>query len=104
MSKLASIRKEYAPIDAVAKWQNTLWYPALFAVLCAVAGSGNCYAYAPVFWIYCALVVFSALFADDLKVFIPPIFFFYCSFSKRRLSPKLFERPFTPINIKISNI
>ena len=92
MSKLASIRKEYAIIDAVAKWQNTLWYPALFAVLCAVAGSGNCYAYAPVFWIYCALVVFSALFADDLKVFIPPIFFFYCSLGSDLSPEQLLDR------------
>ncbi len=92
MSKLASIRKEYALIDAVAKWQNTLWYPALFAVLCAVAGSGNCYAYAPVFWIYCALVVFSALFADDLKVFVPPIFFFYCSLGSDLSPEQLLDR------------
>jgi uncharacterized membrane protein YccF (DUF307 family) len=79
MSKLASIRKEYAAIDAIARWQETLWYPALFAVLCAIAGSGDYRVYAPVFWIYCIFTVFSALFADDLKVFIPPVFFFYCS-------------------------
>ncbi len=92
MSKLANIRKEYPIIGAIARWQETLWYPAVFAILCAIGGSGNCLVYAPVFWIYCVSTLFSALFADDVKVFIPPIFFFYCSLGSDLTPEQLLDR------------
>ena len=92
MKRLETLRKEYAPIAALADWQQTLWYPALLALLCAISGSCGWQVYAAVYWIYCAFTVFAALFARDLKVFIPSIFFFYPSLGSDLTPEQLLDR------------
>ena len=73
MGVLAKWRENCAPIGYLASFLKTPWYPALFAVLCVISGTHNCSVYIPILWILTAFVLFSALFADDNKVFLTPL-------------------------------
>ena len=64
-------------IGKIARFQASGAYPVLFAALCAISGLCNKYVYIPILAILGALVLFSALFVKDNKVFIVPIFMIY---------------------------
>ena len=61
----------------MVKIQNSAFYPALFAVICILAGTGNQSVYIPCMWLITALTVLAALFSDDFKVFFLPAFMGY---------------------------
>ncbi len=73
----ALLYKKYAPIRAVVKFQNSVFYPIIFALLCAVSGVSSKTVYVPILLFMCALVTFSALFGNDNKVFLVPILMAY---------------------------
>lgn len=64
-------------IGAIAKFQASGAYPVLFAILCAISGLCDKHIYIPVLTILGALVLFSALFVKDGKVFIVPMLMMY---------------------------
>ena len=66
-------------IAAVAAWQKTVWYPVVFALLGVISASFGWQVYVPVFYVMAVSVVFAALFCDDFKVMLVPIFLaYYC--------------------------
>ncbi len=73
------IRERSRIVNTVASWQETLAYPVLFALLCAVSGLFDKRVYLPIFAVIGVLVVFSALFTKDLKVLLVPFFTVYYS-------------------------
>ncbi len=77
MEVFAKIRENNKIIGKLVGWQKTAWYPALYAALGVFAASFGMAAYIPVFWIYAASVVFAALFGDDVKVMLVPLFLSY---------------------------
>ncbi len=66
-------------IDFLVKWQNSLGYPLVFALLCALSAVNGMDIYVPIMRVMCVCVVFSAFFADDPKVFFPPLISAYYS-------------------------
>ncbi len=66
-------------IRRIAAWQESFWYPAVYALLCAVSGLHNKYVYLPILAILTVFIVFSALFVKDKKVFLVPMFMVFCS-------------------------
>ena len=77
MKFLGGIRDRVAPIGFLVKFQKSIWYPMLFAVLAFISGTHNNSYYIPIMWVLCAFVIFSALFTDDNKVFFAPLFIMY---------------------------
>lgn len=69
-------------ISALVKWQNTVWYPIVFAALGVVSALFGVYAYAPIFYIYTVSVLFAVLFNDDLKVYFTPLFLIFPTVGK----------------------
>ena len=61
-------------IRRLATWQESLWYPALYALLCAIAGLHSKYVYLPIIGVLALFTLFSALFVKDKKVFLVPLF------------------------------
>lgn len=79
---LANFKAKHAWVRALVKWQNTMWYPVLFAALGVVSALFGIYAYVPVFYVYTVTVVFAALFNDDWKVFLTPLFLIFFAVGK----------------------
>ncbi len=79
MEVFSRIREKNAVINKLVEVQKSIWYPAFFAVLGAIASAFGMAAYIPIFWILTATVVFAALFSDDIKVFLVPLFLAYYS-------------------------
>jgi hypothetical protein len=76
------LRERVPLIRFLVNAQKTAWYPVLFAILCIVSGINNHFVYTPIIWVLCGFVVFSALFADDNKVFLVPMLMVYYSIGK----------------------
>lgn len=66
-------------IRRIATWQESLWYPIVYALLCAIAGLHSKRVYLPIIGVMALLTLFSALFVRDKKVFLPPMFMSFCS-------------------------
>ncbi len=77
VNKLAQLRQRCRTVDIIAKCQETIWYPVLFALLCMVAASFGMALYIPVFWVMAALVVFNALFSNHSRTLFVPIIMSY---------------------------
>ncbi len=73
-------------ISALVGWQNSMWYPVVFAALGAVSALFGIYAYVPVFYLHMAGVLFAVLFNDDLKVYFTPLLLIFPSFGMDGLS------------------
>ncbi len=70
--------KEKSPIIRfLNEFQNSVWYPILFAVLCIFSGTHNYKVYLPILCVLCVFVLYSVVFADDNKVFLPPLLMIY---------------------------
>lgn len=74
-----ALREKYSLIRFLVEAQKTVWYPVLFAALCTIAGTNNYKMYIPILWVLTAFVLFSALFADDNKVFLTPLLMIFFS-------------------------
>ncbi len=61
------------------RFQNSVLYPMVFAVLCIFAGLNDKTVYLPIMWTMCALVILSAIFSTDNKVFFAPMLMAYYS-------------------------
>ncbi len=68
-----TLREKYNFIRFLVDAQKTVWYPVLFAALCVIAGTHNYTVYLPILWVLASFVLFSVLFTDDDKVFLPPL-------------------------------
>ncbi len=79
MEVFSRIREKNAVVNKLVEVQKSVWYPAFFAVLGALASAFGMAAYIPIFWILTLTVVFAALFSDDVKVFLVPLFLAYYS-------------------------
>jgi len=66
-------------IRAFVKAQNSVLYPIIIAVLCIFAGLNDKTVYLPIMWTMCALVILSAIFSTDNKVFLAPMLMAYYS-------------------------
>ncbi len=64
-------------VAAIAEFQTSRAYPAIFAALCAISGLCDMRVYIPILIILCALVLFSALFVNDNKVLLVPMLMIY---------------------------
>lgn len=62
---------------AICTFQESVFYPICFALLCFVCGISQKEVYLPIFGLIFLFVLFSALFAKDNKVFLPPLFMLY---------------------------
>ncbi len=79
MGVFKGLREKSILIRAVVRFQNSVFYPIFYAILCCVAGLNAKEVYLPIVWTMCACVIFSSLFADDNKVFLAPILMsYYC--------------------------
>lgn len=72
-----ALRKKIPLIDLLVRFQKTVWYPVLFAILCVISGTHGYKVYLPIMAVLCAFVLFSVFFADDNKVFFVPLFMIY---------------------------
>ena len=71
----ASIKKQQpAAVRAIVRFQQSVWYPIVYALLCAVSGLFGKQVYLPVALTVSVLIIFSTLYADDLKVLLSPFF------------------------------
>ena len=77
MDFFKNIRKKSRAVAAVAAWQKTIWFPAVYAVLGVVSCSFGMAAYIPVYYIFMLLTVFAALFCEDSKVLLAPLLISY---------------------------
>lgn len=77
MSKRLS--KNSKIISAIAEFQKTYYYPIVFAALGVISSTFGAAVYVPVIWLLCFSVIFAAIFCDDVKVMLVPIFFVYYS-------------------------
>ncbi len=86
MTVFDKIREKNKAIAFIVKLQNTALYPLLFAVVCIISGTHGKAVYLPCAWLLTAIVVFTVLFADDIKVAMVPFLMVYyvmgfdCSF------------------------
>ena len=64
-------------IRAIVRFQNSIFYPILFALICIVSGLGSKDTYLPMILILTVLVLLSAVFSDDNKVFFVPMLMVY---------------------------
>ncbi len=80
MTVFDRIRERSRLISLIIKFQNSAFYPFLFAMICAISGVSGKRVYLPCFFIMTVLSVFAGLFSHDLKVFIVPAFMFYYTF------------------------
>ena len=72
-----TVREKCAAIRALVRFQNSVFYPVLFAILCTISGISSKDIYIPVLIVICCLIIFSALFTDDNKVFFVPMLMIY---------------------------
>ena len=77
MDFFKNIREKNRAVAAVAAWQKTIWFPAVYAVLGVVSCSFGMAAYIPVYYIFMLLTVFAALFCEDSKVLLAPLLISY---------------------------
>ena len=77
MDTFGKIRDKNKIIAGIVRWQKTVWFPIAYAALAVVACTFGMYAYVPVFYIYAVTAVFTALFNDDIKVFLVPLLLTY---------------------------
>lgn len=77
MTVFDKIREKNKIISALVKFQNSSFYPILFAIVCVISGTHSKAVYLPCIWALTAVVIFSLLFSDDLKVFIVPALLLY---------------------------
>lgn len=69
---------ERAPvISQIVKFQSSVAYPILYALICAVAGVSDKSVYVPLIYVITAFVVFSGFFSKECKVFIVPAMISY---------------------------
>lgn len=64
-------------VRAICSFQESVFYPICFALLCFVSGISPKAVYLPIFGVILVSVLFSALFVKDNKVFLPPLFMLY---------------------------
>ncbi len=74
-----TLRERYKFIRVLVNAQKTVWYPVLFAALCTVSGINDHKVYIPILWVLTSFILFSVLFTDDNKVFLPPLLMIFCS-------------------------
>ena len=77
MTVFDKIREKNKIISALVKFQNSSFYPILFAIICIISGTHSKAVYLPCIWFLSAVVIFSLLFSEDLKVFIVPALLLY---------------------------
>lgn len=73
----SKIKEKSKIISAIVKFQKSWFYPIIFALLSAVSSMFGYQVYVPIIWLLTLMVVFSALFCDDIKVLLVPIIFVY---------------------------
>lgn len=81
---LRAIRDRNRLIGFLVQEQKTLLYPILFAILCFASALSGKAIYVPIFWFFCATIVFAALFTDDNKVFLTPMLLIYYGLGQDR--------------------
>ena len=77
-----ALRERFPLVRFLVNAQKTVWYPIAFAILCIISGTHNRFVYLPIIFVLCSFVIFSALFADDNKVFIVPLLMIYFSLGR----------------------
>ena len=79
--------REKKIVSVLAAWQKTVWYPVFYAVCGVLSCSFGWQVYVPVFYLLALSVMFAALFCDDIKVLLVPVFLtYFCIGSDKTLS------------------
>lgn len=73
MTVFDKIRERSAFVSFFVKLQNSVFFPALCAVICVISGVSPKEVYLPCIWFIAVLSTITVLFSDDLKVFIAPV-------------------------------
>lgn len=84
METFRALRENNKIISALVAWQKSIWYPVFYAVCGVLSCSFGWQVYVPVFYILALSVVFAALFCDDIKVLLVPVFLTYFCFGADR--------------------
>ena len=71
------LREKNSVIKWLVNFQKSIFYPIVFAAICIISSSNGINVYIPLVWLLASSVIFSALFTDDLKVFLVPFFMIY---------------------------
>lgn len=77
MEAFRELREKNKIIKALVAWQKTVWYPVFYAVCGVLSCSFGWQVYVPVFYVLALSVLFTALFCDDIKVLLVPVFLTY---------------------------
>lgn len=77
MEAFRELREKNKIIKALVAWQKTVWYPVFYAVCGVLSCSFGWQVYVPVFYVLALSVLFAALFCDDIKVLLVPVFLTY---------------------------
>ena len=67
---------------ALDKAFNSIIYPVVFAAICIISGLGGKETYIPMISMLCALVILSAIFSSDKRVFLVPMLMAYYSLGR----------------------
>lgn len=73
------LRERNRAIGAIVRFQNSVWYPLLFALICVVSATCGKAVYIPCIAVLCLSAAFASLFGEDLKVLFVPAFLIYYS-------------------------
>ena len=76
MEAFRELREKNKIIKALVAWQKTVWYPVFYAVCGVLSCSFGWQVYVPVFYVLALSVLFAALFCDDIKVLLVPVFLY----------------------------
>ena len=74
-----ALRARSRIIQTIAAWQESVAYPILYAILCAISGSFDRFVYLPLIALQMLLFLFAVLFTKDNRVFLVPIFMAFYS-------------------------
>ena len=77
MEAFRELREKNKIIKTLVAWQKTVWYPVFYAVCGVLSCSFGWQVYVPVFYVLALSVLFAALFCDDIKVLLVPVFLTY---------------------------
>ena len=77
MGVFEKAREKIPVIKFLVDFQKSVFYPIIFGIICVISSFCSVEVYLPLIWLLAAGVIFSALFTDDLKVFLVPFLMIY---------------------------
>ena len=79
MGFISNIRDKNPIIKFLVRFQNSVFYPIVFGIICIISSFNGSNVYVPLLGLLVLSVIFTAIFNDDLKAFIVPFLMIYYS-------------------------